>query len=198
MTNNFIRLVSRMALPAVLFGCGVAAKADIFLSTATPSVTVGSTFEVDIVASNINLGGYQLNIGFDPLLASLDSITFDQFLGAPLSFTFGSQAIDSVEADEVSFADEATLLALQGDAAAGNQFSLVHLTFTALQAGAANFTFNPAVLTDLAGNPIDAALRGLSINISTGMPTPVPEPATWALLVGCLIAMAIVKRRPTV
>jgi hypothetical protein len=126
---------------------------------------------VDIVASNINLGGYQLNLGFDPLAASLDSITFDQALGAPFSFTLSSQAIDSVEMDEVSFADEATLLALQGDAAAGNQFSLIHLTFTATQAGTANFTFNPAVLTDPAGNPIDAALRGLSVNISTGMPT---------------------------
>lgn len=194
MTNNFIRLVSRMALPAILFGCGVAAKADIFLSTSTPSVTVGSTFEVDILASKINLGGYQLNLGFDPLVASLDSITFDQFLGAPLSFTFSSQAIDSVEMNEVSFADEATLLALQGDAV-GNQFSLVHLTFTATEAGMANFSFDPAVLSDFSGNSIDAALRGLSINITSGTPTPAPEPATWTLLVGCLGAMAILKRR---
>jgi hypothetical protein len=195
MTSNIIRLISRMALPAILFGCGVSAKADIFLSTATPSVTVGSSFEVDIIASNINLGGYQLNLGFDPLLVTLDSIVFDGFLGSPLSFTSSQQGIDSLEIDEVSFADEATLLALQGDAAAGNQFLVARLTFTATQAGTAAFAFNSAVLTDQAANALDADLRGISISISSETPTPAPEPAAWALLGACLGVVGLVKRR---
>ena len=154
-------------------------------------MTVGSTFHVDVLATDLNLGGYQLSIGFDPLLASLTSISFDTYLGIPFSFQFGQAFIDTLELDEVSFADTPSLQALQGDAAGGNQFPLARLTFLAEQTGAEEFTFLSTVLTDPLGNPVTTRVLGTIVNIQDpGGPTSVPEPGTWML---ASVAMAITR-----
>lgn len=197
MTLRSCKFIWRVAVPAILFlGNCAGLKASILLSSPVSTVAVGSTFEVDVRASDLNLGGYQLNIGFDPLLASLSSISFDQFLGSPLSFNFGQQFIDTIELDEVSFADAPTLLALQGDGASGNQFPLAKLTFLAEQAGTVEFTFLSPVLTDLTGNPVTTDFLAGRVTITDiAIPATVPEPDTWASVAICVGALVLIRRR---
>jgi hypothetical protein len=189
--GSFARRMATMAI--LLLGCGAAAKANMIISSPAPSVIAGSVFEVDVIAASVNLGGYQLSIGFSPLLASLTSVSFDVYLGSPLSFTFSQQNIDSVDLSEVSFADASTLQALQGNPP-GNQYSLVRLMFHADSPGVAQFTFLTPVLTDYLGDPVTTTYQGTSVTI-TDAATVTPEPATFPLMGMGLAAAVWIRRR---
>jgi hypothetical protein len=196
MTTTLRSFTSRMAIAAILLFSATAARASVILTAATPQVTVGSPFDVDVIATDLNLGGYQLQIGFPPLLASLNATVFDNYLGAPLSFTSAQEIIDTIELDEVSFADSATLLALQGDAAGGNQYRLATMTFLALQPGNVDLTFVSSVLTDLDGNMITSDLLGTTVTITDSTtPADIPEPGTSLLLGSALCGLALLRRR---
>lgn len=185
------------AFAAVLFFTIPAQGAMIELAATGTNVEVGETFTIDVIARDINLGGYQLQLNFDPLLATLTDIAFGDSLGAPFSFADGFATIDEIFLDEVSFADSSLLLDLQG-ASTGNQFRLARLTFQALSSGTASFDILSAILSDFDGNDATAELSGVSIDISRGTtppPSDVPEPGTYVLLAGGLGLIAAVKRR---
>ncbi len=205
MKNNSIQtLIAGAAIAAVLFLGPVAKAGTISLNPSSTDVTVGSDFKVNVVASDVNLGGYALTIGFQPLLTSLTLIEFSNGLGAPMSFQYGQDNVDQIEVDEVSFADGSVLLTLQGDAAVGNSFPLVTLSFAAQNPGTANFQFLYDDLTDFVGSPVTATLTGTTVTIkssgsnggSGGGPTgAVPEPATGSLMIGSLGVLFYLVRR---
>ena len=167
-----------------------------------PSATTvdkGDDFTVHVIAKDLNLGGFELTIGFQPLLSSLTLIEFGDKLGSPMSFQDGQVNVDQLDVDEVSFADGSVLLSLQGNAAVGNSFPLFALHFKAVNAGTAAFQFLTVALTDFNGVPVTATSSGTSVVIklpsSPDSGGAVPEPATSALLAGGLGLMVFVARR---
>jgi len=165
---------------AILAGSATVSSAStIALVPSSAEVNVGSDFTVDVVAQNVNLGGFDFTLGFTPLLTSFNMADFGPYLGAPMSFQTVDAQIDTITLDELSFEDSTVLAGLQG-----NQFTLATLHFTALSAGAATFDIQSSFLTDLDGNTITADLLGIVVQVKDGNPRPpasTPEPATLSL-----------------
>ena len=184
MKNTINNFVIRMAFVAILAGSAVASASTIALLPSSTEVNVGSAFTVDVVAKDVNLGGFDFTLGFTPLLASFNLADFGPYLGAPMSFQMADAQIDTITLDELSFEDSTVLAGLQGAAGAGNQFTLATLHFTALSAGAATFDIQSSFLTDLDGNTITADTLGTVLQVKDGTPVPpasTPEPATLSL-----------------
>jgi hypothetical protein len=181
------RFFSGVALGAILLFCAFDANAAaIRLMPSDASVDVGSTFTMDVVAEDINLGAYTLLLDYPAALVSMaavDPIVFDQYLGQGmgLSLTQGDDLFGQARLDELSFADEAILLSLQGTAP-GNLYRLATLTFRADAAGTAVFGFDSALLSSLSGTALSADLVGATVEITNGGPAPIPEPGTWSAM----------------
>jgi hypothetical protein len=186
----------RVACVATLLSAAsVAEAATIVLTPSAMAVDVGETFTIDIAANDVNLGAFELTIGFEPARVSLlEEPEYFDFLGAPASLQIPAIGIDYVEVDETSFMSVPELLALQG-AASGNSFLLGRLQFKAESAGVADFTFLFDYLTDVTGqNRIVADLTPTSVTIGTPQGDAVPEPSTMTLA-GVALAMAFTLRR---
>jgi hypothetical protein len=101
------------------------------------NVTIGSSFDIDVVAEDTNLGGFDLTLGFNPALVGFTAAVPDLFLGDAAFFEslFSSMVgLDTVQISAVSLLESATVLALQGNAP-GNSFRLAKLTLEANAAG---------------------------------------------------------------
>ena len=189
------RMFSRMAGVAVLFLWTIGARGDmISIVPASTDVTLGSSINLDIVAQDVNLGGYQLVLKFAPTLVTFTNASPDQFLGDASSDSFFTSALglDTVEIVEVSFLSPAALVALQG-ISPGNSFRLATITFQASAVGLAEFTFDQTDLSDLFGSPVNAEFFGASVTIREEQtpppPVTIPEPATWTLLAGVVLIL---------
>ncbi len=156
----------------------VSSASTIALVPSSTEVNLGAAVTVDVVAQNVNLGGFDFTLGFTPLLTSFNMADFGPYLGAPMSFQSADAQIDTITLDELSFEDSTVLAALQG-----NQFTLATLHFTALNAGAATFDIQSSFLTDLDGNTITADTLGTVVQVKDNNPPPAstPEPATLSL-----------------
>ena len=166
---------------AILAGSVMVSSAStIALVPSSAEVNVGSAFTVDVVAQDMNLGGFDFTLGCTPLLASFNMADFGPYLGAPISFQAADAQIDTITLNELSFEDSTVLARLQGAAGAGNQFTPATLHFTALSAGAATFDIESSFLTDLEGNTITADSLNAVVQVKDGNPPPAstPEPAT--------------------
>jgi hypothetical protein len=179
-----------MAVLAILLFATAGAQGEMIrLVPSSAEVVVGSSFNVDVVAENMNLGVFDLQIEFNPVRVGLTSVAPDIFLGDPslLEALWDiSPDLDFVQIGEVSFLSSAELQALQGDSAA-NSFRLATLTFQANTVGTADFGFGSTELTGPLLEEISATFLGASVLISEPGgpgpgPVPVPEPATWGLL----------------
>jgi len=169
---------------AILAGSVMVSSAStIALVPSSAEVNVGSAFTVDVVAQDMNLGGFDFTLGCTPLLASFNMADFGPYLGAPISFQAADAQIDTITLNELSFEDSTVLARLQGAAGAGNQFTPATLHFTALSVGAATFDIESIFLTDLEGNTITADSLNAVVQVKDGNPPPAstPEPATLSL-----------------
>lgn len=181
---------------AILTGSATVCSASIALVPSSPAVSAGSAFTVDIVAKDMNLGGFDFTLAFRPLLASFDGADFGPYLGAPNSFQAADPQIDTITLDELSFEGIPVLTGLQGPAGAGNQFRLATLHFTALTAGAAAFDIQSSFLTDLVGNTITTDVTGTVVNVTAAEPPPTPTPEPALLAPGiALLAIGWSRRR---
>jgi hypothetical protein len=100
-----------------------------------------------------------------------------------LSFDLaGNRRSTGTEIVNASFGS-ASLVATLTDATAGAPYATYHLSFTPLASGAATLMFH-----NLGGDNQGAILDNVNI-------TAVPEPQTWALMVGGLLAVGSLARR---
>ena len=195
MLQHLIRVA---CVAALLFTATESKAATVTLTPSAAAVKVGETFTIDVTANDLNLGAFELTIGFQPARVSLQGDPqFFGFLGAPASLQMPAAGLDYAELDETSFLDIPELLALQG-ATPGNSFLLGRLEFKAESAGVADFDFTFDYLTDVTGqNQIAADLSGTSVTIGVPPGDPVPEPSSLLLTAaGLAAAFAIPKLRP--
>lgn len=206
--NNLQKLLSRMAPAAILLLMPVLGSAGtISLVPSKLTLTEGEGFQLDLIATDLHPGAYDVTFSYNPLLVGIDEslVTFDSHLGAPdNAFQFIFPDLDSLELGEVSFLTNATDLdALQADPS----FPLAHIPVKALLPGIATFNFVTTAFTgvgDYAGNPVtDVTYQDASVTIaSAACPPPaaseVPEAGTVFLTVSGLLLVFTgrLRRRP--
>jgi hypothetical protein len=191
------RVLFRMALCAIL-PATLATAASISLVPATPTASVGDDVVLNLVADDIELGGYSLLVGFSPTATSFISRVYGHALNDPFLQATGAAGLDTVEVSELSFEDASVLGPLQV-----SPFLLAILTFRADAAGTALFSLTRANLsqgdlTDYVGNPLsNVVLSGASVAIgqSTPPPTGIPEPGTAALALAGVLGIAFMRHR---
>ena len=195
-------LFARTAPVAILLFASALASADtILLVLSSTTITVGDTFTLDLIASNLQLGGYDVTFHYNPLLASIDNsqVLFDTHLGAPdNSFSMTFADLDTLELAEVSFLTSAAdLAALQTD----SSYPLAHIPVKALLPGTLSLDFASTPftsVTDYAGVPVSsvtyesAVVTILDATQPPLPPTPTetPEPGSVVLLVTGVALMA--------
>lgn len=193
-----------MLSAALLLGMGLAPAAGAFTLSVvpqSPSVNVGDTVSVDVVASDLvsggapSLGAYDLNLSFDSSVLSFSGITFGTGLsvtGVPSivqDFVLGTGLVNPFE---VSLEDTADLNALQAGA-----FTLFTISFNAAQAGTSSLSLGVSSLSTAEGTALSAdALNGASISVAGAPAVPLPA-AAWLLLSGVAGLGSLVRRRVT-
>ncbi len=174
-------LLTRVAQAAILlFAPALASASSFVLIPSRTTVTAGDSFTVDLFASDLQLGGFDVTFGYNPLLGQidLDNLAFDTYLGGPdNSFAFWFADLDTLETAELSFVTSADeLAALQSL----ENYPLVHIPFQALQPGTLVLDFVASPFsggTDYAGLPIGGVTyQGTSITILAPAAPPPDDP----------------------
>lgn len=144
------------------------------------AVAGGAAFHLSVTASGVtDLVAYQFDIGFDPTLFRIDTVSEGGFLATAGSTFFDAGQVDN-QAGTVSF----VIASLIGPGAGVNgSGTLVTLGLHSLAqaAGSGSFGLLNVSAYDTALNPLGVALQDHVVSV--------PEPATWAM---ALAGLAIV------
>lgn len=160
------------------------------------TIQAGATTLVDIVASGLSdspvggaIGGYDLNVTFDPALLSWSATTFKSGLdvtGLGDLRDSGLSGAGKLETFEVSFDSPQDLATLQS-----NSFVLFSIGLTGIAPGTSALGLDILSLSDESGNPLAADVQGSSVTVA-----PVPLPAAgWLLLSGLGSALGLTRSR---
>jgi hypothetical protein len=168
---------------------GVCAQAfagpTVSLVTAPAPVAVGSTFDVEVLVSDVvDLYSYQFTLTFNPSLFGATAITEGPFLGTA-GATFGDPGTISNADGTISFVFSSLIGPVPGASGSG---SLAHITFQALGGGTSALTFSDAIF-------IDSALEDIDVSLVDGTLQAVPEPASFLLFGAGLAAVGAARRR---
>jgi hypothetical protein len=161
-----------------LSGATIAATPVLSLETATLSLPSGSALSLDLVISDLTgtLGGFALEVPYDPAAFELDGVSFSSALGSvdPLlgpAFDPASQTAmlafdrgDAVQLLVLSLLDQTALAALQQS----GSFTLATLNFRARAPIAAQFGLAELELVDGAQPPgaIVPDVQGVSVQVT--------------------------------
>lgn len=180
-----------------LFCCSLCHGAMVSLNPLTITAAAGGQFTVDVVVDGLSggqlLGGFDLDVVFDPAVMAAHSVVFGSALGADGIDQFSSSVLSAGRIDfaAVSLLDGLALSALQFV-----PFTIAQLVFDALAPGASAISFDlitaPGLLfSDEFGIalPVDAGAQA-DVRVTAGGVVYVPEPGTLALVVLPLMALA--------
>ena len=181
-----MKSMSIIVLAAVVCGTGQAlAQSAPEITISSDTVSLGGVATVDLsisgLGSGTQLGGYDLNVGFNPGIVSFASAAFgDPKLGDQLNLegfgTFSSAmaGAGTVDLAELSFDSAAALQSSQASA-----FTMVQLTFDTKSAGTSALELSVNAVSDAFGNSLSPALSNGSIMVTGGkMAAPEMDPAS--------------------
>jgi general secretion pathway protein D len=181
---NALRMLTRISGILLLAAwTGLSAHATVLsVSPAYTNVTAGQTFSVDVQIFGVtDLYAFQFDLGFDPTVLSVTSVTEGAFLQGGGPTLWIDPTIDNV-AGTVTYVADALNGAVTG---VGGYGILATISFAALTAGSSNISLYNGILLD--SQLFDTAID----QISNGrvVVTQVPEPSALVLLVAGLGAM---------
>ena len=186
----------------ILFMVGVVCACVVMLIGATSAQALSLEFKSSGSASSPSaevwvmdrgmeeIGGFDITIGYDPLLLSFNNIIFGSYLGDLTLFEADAgtslQSGGTTNAYEVSFLATTELLKLQPDA-----FLLFTMNFDAIGTGTSQLAFTDALISNDLGDPIiPTDLKNGSIDVN-----PVPEPNNLLLLCAGLGILMVWQRK---
>lgn len=188
---NALRMLTRISGILLLAAwTGLSAHAAVLsVNPAYTNVTAGQTFSVDVqIAGVTDLYAFQFDLGFDPTVLSVTSVTEGAFLQGGGPTLWIDPTIDNL-AGTITYAADA----LNGAAAGiGGYGILATISFATLAAGSSNISLYNGILLD--SQLFDTAID----QVSNGrvLVSQVPEPSVLALLViGLGGMMGFAKRR---
>jgi general secretion pathway protein D len=183
----------RLAILTLLILCGFAlarrACAD-SLSVTTPStVSLGQTFSVTVdITSATNLYAYQFDLGYNPAILSLSTISEGSFLSGAGSTFFVGGSIDNT-AGLASATADSLLTAISGAAGSG---TLVTFDFNAIGTGSSALSLSSLILLDSNLANINGTTQDGSVKVGK---EGVPEPSSIVLLLIGVGFLALTLRR---
>lgn len=191
-------MFKQLALTSALVAAGLFAQAAqaapiVRLSTAAPTVTVGSTFTLSLsIEGVVDLFGWEVDLGYTPATrADVMGQTTGNFFGG--ADTFFAGGVDAM-AGTISFLGAA----LSGVTGVDGDGVLAELTFKALNTGSLAFNFDRVLLIDSLGFDIFSDIDdriGTSIRVVDAAAVPLPGSLALAVLaLGLLPAAA--RRMP--
>ena len=174
----------------------------------SPTITVGATFNLDLVISGLgnqtspSLSTFDINFTFDSAILAIettdsdgdfviDSVTLDpsgqlDLFGLGFNFVFADLVTpDTLNLSELSFDSPADLDSLQS-----GQFTLASMMFQANTVGVSTVSLAVNSLGDALGNSLEPTLQPLPTAVITvqNETTTVPEPSSGLLLLAGLWA----------
>ncbi|REL28510.1 PEP-CTERM sorting domain-containing protein [Thalassotalea euphylliae] len=146
------------------------------------TVTLGDSVNLDLWISGLdadNLGGFDINMGFDNSILSLTNAVLDPLL-TEFDFLSISPSAANVELSGVSLFGD---LSAQADA-----FRLASFSFDTAAIGSGIIEISSALLSDELALPLAFDNFTATINVNDLVTTPpsIPEPTTWLLLIAGL------------
>jgi hypothetical protein len=171
--------IAALAILACAAGQALA-QSEPVVSISSDTLSQGGVATVDLsisgLGSGTQLGGYDLNVGFNPSIVSFSSAIFgDPKLGDQLNlegfgtFSSATPGAGTVDLAELSFDSAAALQSSQASA-----FSLVQLTFDARSVGTSALDLSINAVSDAFGNSLTPGLSNGSISV-TGSTMAAPE-----------------------
>lgn len=188
--KSFRIAIATMAL-TLLFGAGSAAsQAGVIGFSGPGTAVVGQSLEIDLVVSGLydtGLAGFDVDVKFDPTLLAFSSYSLGAELTDP-AFGQDDWSLGAVDSGVINLSELSYLLDFSGQP---DSFSIATLTFDAVAAGAALFSFDHLDFTDGSGSPLqlDALNGGMRINA-------VPLPGACSLLMAGLAGLYFSRKRP--
>jgi hypothetical protein len=158
------------------------------LSFDQSSVTVGpgQSFSLSVTVTGVSdLADYQFNVGFDPTILNISSVTEGPFLSTAGATVFIPGTISNVLGQVTSIAN-----GLQGGGpGATGSGTLVTLGFTAIGSGTSSVALSGVTL-------LDSNLAGIAVQTTNSQATVTgtPEPSS-AFLVGSAITLWLAVKR---
>jgi general secretion pathway protein D len=162
----------------------------ISVDPSTPDPTVGQNFTVAVDISNVtDLYAFQFDLGFDPNIVEVDSVTEGPFLTGGGSTFFVPGTIDNV-GGSVSDNADTLLTAISGVSGSG---TLAVFDLTALAPGSSSLSAFNTIFLDSSLSEIDTTVQAGSVTVPGSV---VPEPRYGGLLIcGGLMMLVCLPRR---